>query len=115
MQLIIMTLCNIISVVMLTYERDAVLSAALARLNKMPYLNKVIVVWNNVNRVPNADVSWPKLHVPLLFVNPGRNSLNNRFLPFAEIETEAILSIDDDVYLAQHDIIFAFRQAFLIP
>uniref|UniRef100_A0A914WDL6 glucuronosyl-galactosyl-proteoglycan 4-alpha-N-acetylglucosaminyltransferase n=1 Tax=Plectus sambesii TaxID=2011161 RepID=A0A914WDL6_9BILA len=97
------------TVVMLTYERDAVLSAALSRLNKMPYLNKVIVVWNNGNRAPNADVSWPKLHVPVVFLNPGRNSLNNRFLPFREIETDAILSIDDDVYLAQHDIIFAFR------
>jgi alpha-1,4-N-acetylglucosaminyltransferase EXTL3 len=94
---------------MLTYERDAVLVSALERLNRLPYLNKVIVVWNNIGRPPAADTAWPKLHVPVLFVNVSHNSLNNRFLPFKEIETEAVLSMDDDVHLAQHEIIFAFR------
>ena len=37
------------------------------------------------------------------------NSLNNRFLPFREIETEAVLSIDDDVQLREDEIEFAFR------
>ncbi len=37
------------------------------------------------------------------------NSLNNRFLPFDSIETEAVLSVDDDVHLRHDEIIFAFR------
>ena len=38
------------------------------------------------------------------------NSLNNRFLPFKEIETEAVLSIDDDaVSLTPDEIQFGFR------
>jgi alpha-1,4-N-acetylglucosaminyltransferase EXTL3 len=37
------------------------------------------------------------------------NSLNNRFVPFDAIETEAILSMDDDVYLRHDEIVFAFR------
>lgn len=39
----------------------------------------------------------------------GKNSLNNRFLPFSSIETDAVLSIDDDVHLRHDEIQFAFR------
>ena len=42
-------------------------------------------------------------------VRAERNSLNNRFLPFTNIETEAVLSIDDDVHLRHDEIQFAFR------
>jgi alpha-1,4-N-acetylglucosaminyltransferase EXTL3 len=35
------------TVVMLTYEREAVLVSSLARLHGLPYLNRVIVVWNS--------------------------------------------------------------------
>ena len=37
------------------------------------------------------------------------NSLNNRFLPYDEIETEAILSLDDDAHLRHDEILFGFR------
>lgn len=42
-------------------------------------------------------------------ISVGRNSLNNRFLPFSLIETDAVLSIDDDVSLRHDEIQFAFR------
>jgi len=45
----------------------------------------------------------------LQVVGMGRNSLNNRFLPFANVETEAVLSLDDDVHLRHDEIQFAFR------
>jgi hypothetical protein len=48
-------------------------------------MNKVIVVWNNMDRQPPN--SWPKLHVPLVFIRAKTNSLNNRFLPYDQIET----------------------------
>ena len=38
-----------------------------------------------------------------------KNSLNNRFLPYEAIETDAILSIDDDAHLRHDEIIFGFR------
>ena len=41
----------------------------------------------------------------------SRNSLNNRFLPYSAIETDAILSIDDDAHLRPDEIIFGFRYA----
>lgn len=96
------------SAVILTYNRDSVLYSSLERLNRCPYLNKVIVIWNNLDRKPPN--SWPKFHVPLLFVRTRTNSLNNRFLPYDQIETEAVLSLDDDIDLKQHEIVMAFRQ-----
>jgi alpha-1,4-N-acetylglucosaminyltransferase EXTL3 len=35
--------------------------------------------------------------------------LNNRFLPYDAIETEAVLSIDDDAHLRHDEIMFGFR------
>ena len=43
------------------------------------------------------------------------NSLNNRFLPFSCIKTEAVLSLDDDVHLRHDEIIFAFRYLLVLP
>lgn len=39
----------------------------------------------------------------------SRNSLNNRFLPYEAIETEGVLSVDDDAHLRHDEIIFGFR------
>ena len=41
----------------------------------------------------------------------GRNSLNNRFLPFSNIETEAILAIDDDQKIPIGELQLGFRYA----
>lgn len=95
-----------------TYNRDAILSATLERLNRLPYLNKIVVVWNNGNRAPTKV--WPRIHVPVVFVNVSKNSLNNRFLPYDQIKTESVLSMDDDIDLRQNEIIFAFRSVFNI-
>lgn len=96
------------TIVIVSYNREIVLSNTLERLIGLPYLNRVIVIWNNVDRLPSIS-AWPRMHVPLLFVNGTRNSLNNRFIPYKEIQTEAVLSMDDDIDLKQYEIIFAFR------
>jgi hypothetical protein len=48
----------------------------------------------------------------LKVVKATRNSLNNRFLPYDAIETEAVLSVDDDTHLRHHEIVFGFRCVF---
>ncbi|XP_069461798.1 exostosin-like 3 [Ambystoma mexicanum] len=96
------------TVVMLTYEREEVLMNSLERLNGLPYLNKVVVVWNSP-KLPSDDLLWPDIGVPIVVVRTEKNSLNNRFLPWDEIETEAILSIDDDAHLRHDEIMFGFR------
>lgn len=45
----------------------------------------------------------------LQVVRTEKNSLNNRFLPWDVVETEAILSIDDDAHLRHDEIMFGFR------
>ena len=52
---------------------------------------------------------FPLLSSPPQVVRAGRNSLNNRFLPFSNIQTEAVLSLDDDIVLTHEEIEFAFR------
>ncbi|KAL8571491.1 hypothetical protein ACOMHN_060973 [Nucella lapillus] len=96
------------TIVMLTYEREPVLIQALQRLKGLPFLNKVLVVWNNPTP-PSTDLRWPDIVVPLQVLRTKRNSLNNRFLPYESIETEAVLSIDDDAHLRHDEIVFGFR------
>ncbi|XP_064652243.1 exostosin-like 3 [Lineus longissimus] len=96
------------TLVMLTYEREAVLINALQRLKGLPHLNKVIVVWNSPG-LPAEDLQWPDIGVEIHVVRTKKNSLNNRFLPYEVIETEAILSVDDDAHLRHDEIMFGFR------
>ncbi|KXJ27657.1 exostosin-like 3 [Exaiptasia diaphana] len=96
------------TIVMLTYERELVLMESIQRLVGLQYLNKVIVVWNSpVN--PSLSLRWPDIGVPLNVIKTTKNSLNNRFIPYDVIETDAILSIDDDVELRHDEILLAFR------
>ena len=52
------------TVVMLTYQRNRVLVEALARLEEVAFLNKVVVVWNN-EEAPPTDLEWPDIGVPI--------------------------------------------------
>ncbi|XP_030387094.1 exostosin-3 [Scaptodrosophila lebanonensis] len=96
------------TIVILTYEREQVLMDSLGRLYGLPYLHKVVVVWNSP-KPPLDDLRWPDIGVPVAVVRAPRNSLNNRFLPFDVIETEAVLSVDDDAHLRHDEILFGFR------
>jgi len=49
-------------VVILTYEREAVLINAISRLKGLPHLNKVVVVWNSPH-LPAEDLHWPDVGV----------------------------------------------------
>lgn len=52
------------TIVMLTYEREQVFINSLARLYGLPYLNKVLVVWNSP-KPPTEDLKWPDIGVPI--------------------------------------------------
>jgi hypothetical protein len=96
------------TIVMLTYDRNEVLIESLKRLDQLPFLNKVLVIWNNPE-YPGEELQWPDIGVEIVVIKTKRNSLNNRFFPYAEIETDAILHLDDDAHLRQDEILFAFR------
>lgn len=50
-----------------------------------------------------AESLWPKIGVPLKVVRTEENKLSNRFFPYDEIETEAVLAIDDDIIMLTSD------------
>lgn len=53
---------------------------------------------------------FPKIAKPLNIIKTKANKLSNRFFPYKEIETEAILHIDDDiVMLTSDEIEFAYE------
>ncbi|RLW09879.1 hypothetical protein DV515_00002362, partial [Chloebia gouldiae] len=89
--------------VVLTYDRVESLFRVITEVSKVPSLSKLLVVWNNQNKNPPEDSLWPKIRVPLKVVRTAENKLSNRFFPYDEIETEAVLAIDDDIIMLTSD------------
>ena len=98
------------TIIILTYKRESYLNTLVTSLQGLPLLNKVIIVRNSGQASENSMLlEWKKLGIPIHEVLPTNNSLNNRFIPNKAIETEAILSLDDDVLLTHEDILFGFK------
>ncbi|XP_026466226.1 exostosin-2-like [Ctenocephalides felis] len=89
--------------VVLTYDRIESLFALLERLVLTPSLQKVLVIWNNQKKSPPPLSAWPKINKPFKVIQTKANKLSNRFYPYNEIETEAILTIDDDIIMLTAD------------
>lgn len=91
------------TIVILTYKREQLLMEALEGYLKAPYLHSVLVVWNAVDVEPSSEFQ-QRFHLyvaseRLRLVRSRLNSLSNRFLPYDAIQTDAVLSLDDDVLL----------------
>ncbi|XP_049820958.1 exostosin-2 isoform X2 [Aethina tumida] len=96
--------------IILTYDRVESLFILIERLSKVPSLMKVIVVWNNQKKSPPPLSDFPTILKPIKVIKTKANKLSNRFYPFKEIETEAVLHIDDDiVMLTSDEVEFAYE------
>ncbi|XP_020855636.1 exostosin-like 2 isoform X2 [Phascolarctos cinereus] len=76
----------------------------------VPHLHKVIVVWNNIGEKVPEDL-WNALGphpVPVIFKIQTVNRMRNRLQTFPELETKAVLMVDDDMLISAHDLVFAF-------
>ncbi|XP_054271182.1 exostosin-2 [Macrosteles quadrilineatus] len=89
--------------VILTYDRVESLFTLINKLITVPSLSKVIVVWNHQKKHPPPSHLWPKVNKPVKLIRTKENKLSNRFYPYEEIETEAILTIDDDIMMLTAD------------
>lgn len=89
--------------VILTYDRLESLFQIIQQVALAPSLAKVLVVWNNQVKAPPQASLWPKISKPLKVVQTRHNRLSNRFYPYDEIETEAILALDDDILMLTVD------------
>lgn len=64
----------------------------------------------------SVESLWPKIAVPLKVVRTKENKLSNRFFPFDEIETEAVLAIDDDIIMLTSDELqFGYEVTICVP
>lgn len=64
------------------------------------------MIWAN-EKSPPSRVRWPVMSIPLHIIHqPG---ISQRFSPHPLIQTEAILSLDEDTLLTTDEIDFAFH------
>lgn len=89
--------------VILTYDRVDSLFTLIQKLSIVPSLQKILVIWNNQKKAPPSMSVFPKITKPLKVIQTKSNKLSNRFYPYEEIETEAVLTIDDDIVMLTPD------------
>uniref|UniRef100_A0A3Q2D6X4 Exostosin-1c-like n=1 Tax=Cyprinodon variegatus TaxID=28743 RepID=A0A3Q2D6X4_CYPVA len=75
-------------------------------VSKSKYCSQIIILWN-CEKPPPSRSKWPPMPVPLI-VTEGRRKTTSRFLPHVAIETEAVLSLDEDTVLLTSEVNFAF-------
>ncbi|XP_023365631.1 exostosin-like 2 isoform X1 [Otolemur garnettii] len=98
------------TLIMQTYNRTDLLLRILNHYQAVPHLHKVIVVWNNIGE-KGPDELWNSLGphpVPVIFKQQTANRMRNRLQVFPELETSAVLMVDDDTLISAQDLVFAF-------
>lgn len=98
------------TLIMQTYNRTDLLLRLLNHYQAIPHLHKMIVVWNNVGE-KGPDELWNSLGphpVPVIFKVQTANRMRNRLQIFPEVETNAVLMVDDDTLISAQDLTFAF-------
>ena len=89
--------------VILTYDRVESLFNVITKIADTPSLSRIVVVWNNQEKPPPVASEWPKISKTLKVIKTRANVLSNRFYPYEEIATEAVLSLDDDIMMLTAD------------
>ena len=108
------------TILILTHKkRFYQLTRLLLHLNGLIHLDRVIVLFNQIDPINTPSLNeflgdyaqfLPSIHVEIVYVFNLTNDLNNRFRPWNDfIETDCILSLDDDSYLRHDEIEYAFR------
>jgi len=87
----------------LTYNRIQSLFQVIQTLGEVESLTRIVVVWNHQSVPPPPAEDWPKVPKPLKVIQTGANLMSNRFQPYEEIQTEAVLSLDDDITMLTKD------------
>ncbi|KFV75128.1 Exostosin-1c, partial [Dryobates pubescens] len=70
------------------------------------YCAQILVLWS-CHQPPPPRGRWPQTTVPLTVIQ-GRGKLSGRFLPYAAIQTDAVLSLDEHCSLSTSEVDFAF-------
>ncbi|KAM7029472.1 exostosin-like 1 isoform 2-T2 [Acridotheres tristis] len=70
------------------------------------YCAQIVVLWS-CEKPPPPSGKWPQSAVPLTIIQ-GSGKLSERFFPFEAIQTDAVLSLDEDTSLSTSEVDFAF-------
>ncbi|XP_064391534.1 exostosin-like 2 [Halichondria panicea] len=100
------------TIVMLTYRRESILPKILLHYCETPRLAKIVVIWNDVERViPQAILNLSNMcRIPLEFIREKENKITNRFKPRPQIKTDCVFILDDDRWINDlSDLTFAFN------
>uniref|UniRef100_A0A4W3K199 N-acetylglucosaminyl-proteoglycan 4-beta-glucuronosyltransferase n=1 Tax=Callorhinchus milii TaxID=7868 RepID=A0A4W3K199_CALMI len=76
-------------------------------LAKSKYCGQIIILWNCDKPLASRG-TWPPTRMPLIVVQADRKVRDVRFLPFHNISSEAVLSLDEDIVLSTSEVDFAF-------
>ena len=94
--------------VIFSNNRDDSLNKLLSTLDTVSTLKKVIVIWNESGTTPSN--LWELTHAPVEVVIPEDSKPTNRFLPLSQIQTDCVMSLDDDVTtLSADEISFGYQ------
>ncbi|KAG4074562.1 hypothetical protein HA402_005627 [Bradysia odoriphaga] len=92
-------------------------SSALYRLvksiTKSQFVDRLIIIWASDRPIPSKK-KWPNtgsipLHIVSSIVNDERPTISQRFYPHPLIQTDAVLSLDEDAILNTDELDFAYR------
>ena len=77
------------TIIMMTYQRPTLLRKLIPHYCRTGrYLNKILLIWNDVGGIIPKDILNHECDVPLKIILPPENKLTNRFFPYSEIETD---------------------------
>ncbi|KAM8967868.1 exostosin-1 [Pelodytes ibericus] len=79
----------------------------LVAVAKSQYCFQIIVLWNCDKPLP-AKHRWPATAVPVIVIEGESKVMSSRFLPYDNIVTDAVLSLDEDTVLSTTEVDFAF-------
>uniref|UniRef100_A0A8C5KLD7 Exostosin-1 n=1 Tax=Jaculus jaculus TaxID=51337 RepID=A0A8C5KLD7_JACJA len=74
---------------------------------KSQYCAQIIVLWNCDKPLP-AKHRWLATTVPVIVIEGESKVMSSRFLPYDNIITDAVLSLDEDTVLSTTEVDFAF-------
>ena len=82
------------TLLMLTFNRTDLMLRLLNHYSAMRHLDRIVVVWNNVDELPPVEL-WTSLEphpVPVLFLPQSENKIQNRLQGFPQIATKGVTS-----------------------
>ena len=99
------------TVVLNTFKRPDRLRKAIKHYATCPRVREIRVCWSESPTPPEEgkDPAFSSAAVPVKFDVHARNSINNRFVPLPNNQTEGVFNVDDDMLVDCQSLNFAFE------